>query len=825
MFLSSEIKNNCNTTLLQKGFQDVEIIQLAIDSRKIIQAANTLFFALKTSNRNGHDFISSCYHLGVRHFVITDEVNFKNYPEAWFWKSENTLFSLQEIVASHRKKFNIPIIGITGSNGKTIVKEWLNQLLEPEENICRSPKSYNSQIGVPLSVWQLNNEHSLGIFEAGISEKNEMSALQKIILPTEGILTNIGDVHQEGFENKYQKLNEKLILFNDAKKIIYCNNNIEVDNEIKSFIENKDCTLISWGYHNYSTYKIEIEKNNVDSKIIIEHPQIKNTILIPFTDDASIENCVHCMVYLLEKKYDVLLIQERVLQLHKIAMRLEIVQGIGHSTIINDSYSNDFASLSIALDFLEQQNKFQKNTIILSDFLQKTDNDSIYKKTISLLKEKKIFRFIGIGKKMSSLKNEFEKLSIENLYFFENTSAFLNQFNFNEIDQEFILVKGARNFEFEKIVFRLEEQIHQTVLEINLQHVIENLYVFKRNILPKTKIMAMVKAFSYGSGIAEIANTLQFQGIDYLSVAYTDEGVALRNAGINLPIMVLQPEDNSFEILNRYKLEPEIYSIRILKKLIEYQEIYSFKNIKIHLKLDTGMHRVGFEENDIEELILLLKKNSSLEVASIFSHLAASDEKNLDDFTTYQAVLFEKMATKIETELQIKPLKHLCNSSGIIRHKKYHYDMVRLGIGLYGIDTSSELKNELKEIGVLKTKISQIKKISSDETVGYSRKGILKKDSLIATVMIGYADGLSRKLGNGNGKMLIQNTLVPIIGNVCMDMCMLDISELKNVKEGDEVIVFGNELSINKLAEWRNTIPYEILTSISQRVKRVYFNE
>ncbi|RTL58881.1 MAG: bifunctional UDP-N-acetylmuramoyl-tripeptide:D-alanyl-D-alanine ligase/alanine racemase [Sphingobacteriales bacterium] len=810
---------------LIKQSADAVIEHLQIDSRKITHPAESLFFAIITSHRNGHKYIDEVYKKGGRNFMVSEEPVTAKYAEANFIIVADTLKALQQLAAYHRKQFSIPVIGITGSNGKTMVKEWLNQLLEDRFNIVRSPKSYNSQIGVPLSVWQLYEAHELAIFEAGISQAGEMQQLADIIQPTIGIFTNIGEAHQEGFKNIDEKVKEKAILFQHAQQLVYCSDYTAINKTVSLFNAKK----FDWSKNQKAWLTIkQIEKHNYETIIKAKYNDQPISITIPFTDDASIENAIHCWSVLLILPITQQEIQEKMKQLRPIGMRLEMKKGINNCTIINDSYSADLSSLQIALNFLSQQKQHSKRTVILTDFLQsgKTDKE-LYSSIAYELHRNNISRIIGIGEKIKELPDYFTLKEKEKTTtsFYSGVDDFLKGFDSNHFSGELILIKGARAFELERISRLLEQKTHQTVLEINLNAVAHNLKEFRKQLKSSTKIMAMVKAFSYGSGSYEIASLLQFHKVDYLAVAYADEGVELRKAGITLPIMVMTAEEETYPALAEYDLEPEIYSFNILQSFAAFLHKEGLQSYPVHIKLDTGMHRLGFMPEEIPELCELLKHKSYFKVQSVFSHLAASEDAALDDFTLQQYHLFSNSVKLIEDNLGYSFIKHIDNSAGILRHPQLQMDMVRLGIGLYGINSSNSPLLQLQEVSSLKTTIAQIKKIKANETVGYGRKGKVNKDSVIATVRIGYADGYSRKLGNGVGKMLVNGEAAPVIGNICMDMTMLNITGISNVNEGDDVIVFGQELSINEVAKAAQTIPYEIMTGISQRVKRIYFEE
>lgn len=808
---------NCNNQKISK---------LLIDSRKTISNENCLFFALISKRNDGHKYISELYNKGFRNFIISSYPDdFTDYPEGSFIFVKDTLKALQLLAASKRKLFDFPIIGITGSNGKTIIKEWLCQLISDDFNLVKNPKSYNSQIGVPLSVWQIQAEHNFGIFEAGISEPDEMDNLQAIIQPTIGIFTNIGHAHDENFVHWDQKISEKLKLFTKVETLIYCIDYLDIKEKILKSEVFKTIPVFTWSKKNKADLSVHnIDKNNRKTSISATYKDIEISIEIPFTDEASIENAIHCWATLLYLGYNQDIISDRMKLLHPIAMRLELKEGINNCSIINDSYSSDFNSLNIAIDFLNQQKQHKKKTIILSDILQsgREDND-LYSEIADLLVQKGISRIIGIGQ---SIKKQADKFNIEKI-FYETTDDFIHDFVFSGFNKESILLKGARIFEFEKISHILQQKAHETILEINLNAIIHNLNYYRSNIRPETKMMAMVKAFSYGSGSYEIANALQFHNVDYLTVAYADEGVELRKAGITLPIMVMNPDEQSFDSILKNNLEPEIYSLRVFQLLEEAIEQHiqdENQKVKIHIKLDTGMHRLGFEQNDLPLLIQRINKSPNIVVQSTFSHLAASENKLSDNFTQKQIHSFNEMSYTLMNGLGYNILRHILNSAGILRFPDAQFDMVRLGIGLYGIASIGYEQKDLQNVGTLKTVISQIKNIPENETVGYGRKWIAKANSKIAIIPIGYADGLNRKLGNGKGKVLINNKFAPIIGNVCMDMCMIDITDIE-AKENDEVIIFSEKYSVTEIAKDLDTIPYEILTSVSRRVKRVYFQE
>jgi alanine racemase len=805
---------------------------LSLDSRKIISPSATIFFAITTYGNDGNNFIEGLYAKGVRNFVTSNlQTDLTKIPFANVIQVDNVITALQRLAIHHRKKFlALTVIGITGSNGKTIVKEWLNQLLEPTFTIVRSPKSYNSQIGVPLSILQINETYTLGIFEAGISQPGEMEKLEKIIEPSIGIFTNIGQAHDEGFENRKQKIEEKLRLFINAKRLIFCGDDGAIKKSMHAFQKQilkrkNNLELFSWGRGSDNKLQIvAIHKKKTYSKIDAISNGKNISVSIPFTDDASIENAISCWCTLLLLDKDNPATRKRFELLYPIAMRLELKDGINNCTIINDSYSNDIHSLSIALNFVEQQKQHKNNTVILSDILQSgIEPKKLYGEVANVISHKKIKRIIGIGADISSQKKQF--LFLKDAQFFLTVDDFLKSFEALNFHDETILIKGARNFGFEKISHKLEHKIHHTLLSINLNAIAHNLKHYRAMLKPSTKIMAMVKAFSYGSGGHEIASVLEFNKVNYLAVAYTDEGVELRNAGISLPIMVMNAETDTFDALINNNLEPEIFSLNILNDFQNFLKSNAVDHYPVHIKIDSGMHRLGFTNEERNALCTILLNNTSLKIVSAFTHLVAAESEKEDNFTFYQAKIFQQYCTQLEACLGYKFIKHISNTAGISRHPQLQMDMVRLGIGLYGIDSSKKVRPGLQNVTTLSTTISQIKNVKAGETIGYGRNAKIKRDSRIATVRIGYADGYPRNLSNGIGKMIIQGKLVPVVGNVCMDMTMLDVTEVDNIHEGDEVIVFGSALPIDQLAAWSQTIPYEIMTGISQRVKRIYFEE
>ncbi len=794
---------------------------LLIDSRRLVFPSATLFFALQSARRNGGDFIEELYKAGVRNFVVTKAIDYAFYSEGNFLLVEDPLRALQKLAAYHRKQFQIPVIGITGSNGKTIVKEWLYQLLHADYNIVRSPKSYNSQIGVSLSVWQMNETHTLGIFEAGISQPNEMNFLENVIQPTIGVLTNVGAAHSAGFKSKEQKIREKWKLFKNAYVIISNNQ----DPVITSVIEIKDKErLFVWGEDNADLQIINIKKQENKTIITASYNNRAVSVSIPFTDNASVENAVTCWSVLLFLKIDSKLVEQRMMQLQAVEMRLQLKKAINNCSLINDSYSNDLSSLRIALDFLHQQSGIQLTTVILSDLGEVASSDEQYKKVLQALIQRKVNKFIGIGPRLYAMQESFRDALLQS-FFYPSVEDFTKGFTNTRFRDEVILLKGARSFEFEQINLLFEQKVHQTVLEVNLTAMAHNLKEYQHYLQPDTKVMAMVKAFSYGSGSAEVASVLQFHKVDYLAAAYADEGVELRKSGIQMAIMIMNPETITFQSLINYNLEPEMYSFQILKEFAAYLENEGLQQFPVHIKIDTGMHRLGFEADDFEKLAIFLKEHSRLVVKSVFSHLVASENSVHDTFTAAQVQQFTGACNTIKNAIGYPFIRHISNSAAIFRHPGFQFDMVRLGIGLYGVDSIAESKLSLRPVATLRSTIAQIRKVKKGETVGYSRKGIMKKDSFIATIRIGYADGFNRKLGNGVGHVFIKGKLAPVVGNVCMDMTMIDVTGIEEIAEGDVVEIFGTHLPVAEVAKWCETIPYEIMTSVNQRVKREYYEE
>ena len=808
MKIETSILSDVLQTIAPTTKKELNVLDISIDSRSLRNTENTLFFTLKGNNHNAHDFLNDLYAKGVRYFVVSQDVSLPT--DAVVFKVDDALRALQRFVAFYRKKYTFPVIGITGSNGKTIVKEWLNQLLLPFYNIIKSPKSYNSQVGVPLSVIAINDEHNLGIFEAGISKPNEMDFLEAIIQPTIGILTNIGSAHNEGFSTKEEKLQEKIKLFKNADVLI---------SEKTDLIAANKSEKVQWFTWSF-TEIANVQFKKIDTVLKVNFENTEFSVDLPFTDLASVQNIATCITTLLFLKVDTNYIVQAIPQLQTVQMRLQVKKGINDCLLIDDSYSSDYQSLKIALDFLEQQKTHQQKTVILSDIFQSGFTPEVlYQKVAQLLNQNHVTRVIGIGNKIGT-----HLTNVPQFQSYPDTETFLNDFNLRSFRSETILIKGSRSFQFEKIVAELEEKTHETVLEINLDAISHNLNFYKSKLKPTTKVMVMVKAFGYGNGSYEIAKLLAHHQVSYLGVAFADEGVELRKAGIKIPIMVMNPENSAFSTMIAYNLEPEIYNRAELESFLQIAENQNLYNYPIHLKLNTGMNRLGFVEKDFDALINLLKQTNLVQVASIFSHLATSDMPEEKKFTLQQIQKFKKWSAYLKEELRIQPLLHILNTSGIYNFGEYQMDMVRAGIGLYGVGNDTNEDAQLQNVATLKTVVLQINDVEKDATVGYGRRFIAERKSKIATIAIGYADGIRRSYGNGKGYVLVNNQKAFIAGTICMDMLMIDVTNI-DVKVGDEVIVFGNDLRITEVAKLWETIPYEVMTAISQRVKRIFYKE
>jgi len=810
--LFSDLSKICGGVTLA-SYRDKPVTDLVTDSRKVVLADGAVFFAMKGERHDAHKFSKELYQQGMRQFIVEQELDLTSLPEANVLRVPSALKALQALVKFHRVQFQIPVVGITGSNGKTIIKEWLYQLLTPDFKVVKNPGSYNSQLGVPLSVWQMQSYHQLGIFEAGISRPGEMHVLAEIIKPTIGLLTNIGTAHNEGFESHKQKISEKLNLFTQAQTIIYCADDHEVNRAVAGLSTKK----ISWAFSGNATYTTRLQA----SIVVLKRESWQQQFELPFTDKASVENLIHCMVIMLELGLPPDVIQQRINSLRAVPMRLELKQGVNNCQLIDDSYNNDLAGLQISLDFINNIRK-PKKTLVLSDILQSgLEDEQLANRMAMLITQSGINRLVGIGEVFVKHERIFKKLT-EQSHFFESTEqALQNAALWNSLHDEVILLKGARIFQFEKIVNHLQRKVHGTRMEIDLSRLVHNLNFFKSKLRPGVKIMAMVKAFAYGSGSEEVANLLQFHRVDYLGVAYADEGIELRKNQITIPVMVMNATEESFASLLNHNLEPVLYSVAMLKSLATF---LSGKTCAVHIELETGMNRLGLEPENYAEAISILKANPNIKVASIFSHLAAADGAEHDAYTHQQVSVYERGYKTFSEALGVVPIRHILNSPGIIRFSEYQLDMVRLGIGLYGINPTAQPNQNLKPAATLKTVISQVKEIKAGSTVGYGRWGKADSGKRIATIAIGYADGFSRAFSRGKGKVFVNGKVVPVIGNVCMDMTMIDVTDVE-AKAGDEVIIFGDAMPIQQVAESIGTIPYEILTNTSERVKRVFFAE
>ena len=787
---------------------------LLTDSRSLAFPEETLFFALKSERNDGHNFIADLWRRGVKCFCVEHlPDNHQLLRDANFLVVGNTLKALQRLAERHRDEYQIPIIGITGSNGKTMVKEWLYQLLSPSMRVTRSPRSYNSQVGVPLSVWLLNSNSEIGIFEAGISQPGEMEALHDIIQPTIGVLTNIGQAHQENFSSLEEKRNEKLKLFKDAK-VVVCKS--------MEMAEMADVACkIAWGEDstNQKYYIKEVKTMKDTATISYTYNGEEGSYSIPFADDASIECSIACVGVCLYLGLEKETIAARTATLEPVGMRMEVIEGQHGCTIINDSYNSDINSLDIALDFMSRRGSRQR-TLILSDIVQSGEAPEVlYGKVNELIAKRGVDKFIGIGKEICQCAQLF---TISNKDFYYDVDDFLISNAFIGLHNEVILIKGARQYGFERITDSLMEKVHETILEVNLKALVANLNHFRSMMKPDTKIVCMIKAEAYGAGAVEIAKTLQDHNVDYLAVAVADEGAELRRSGIKANIMVMNPEMSSFNTLFENRLEPEVYNFRLLDALIKAARKMGLTNYPIHIKLDTGMHRLGFHpEKDMDRLIEVLKNQNAVIPRSVFSHFVGSDADGFDSFSQQQFELFKSGSARLQDAYDHKIIRHINNSAGIAHFPEYQMDMCRLGIGLYGIDRDNQIINN---VSTLKTTILQIRDVKKEDTVGYSRKGTLDKDSTIAAIPIGYADGLNRHLGNRRGYCLVNGKRAPYVGNICMDVAMIDVTGI-NCKEGDMVEIFGDNLPVTVLSDILDTIPYEVLTSINNRVKRIYFQD
>ena len=808
------------------GQNDANVGWILTDSRSLCFPEETLFFAIRTQRNDGHNYIPELYRRGVRNFVVETvpadaDSGFRN---ANFLKVTNTLAALQRLAERHRDEFDIPVVGITGSNGKTMVKEWLYQLLSQKMVVTRSPKSYNSQIGVPLSVWLIDEHTQVALLEAGISQTGEMNRLRDIIQPTIGVLTSMGQAHQENFRSMDEKCMEKLQLMHDAKVVVY-----NSDDEVVSRCMRRSGykgQRVAWSKEDPQAalyVKETVTKGNMTTVHYIYNKVEEGTYHLPFIDEASVECSLACAATALYLGLDKEALDVRMSQLEPVAMRLEVKEGQRGCTLINDSYNSDVSSLDIALDFMSRRpdHNGRKRTLILSDIQQSGQQPSQLYRTVSELAEKRgVEKFIGIG---PELKENAGEIRIDEKYFFADVEKFVQSEVFGALCDEVILIKGARQFGFDHITEQLEQKVHETILEVNLNAVVANLNHYRSLMKPTTKIVCMVKADAYGAGAVEVAKTLQDHRVDYLAVAVADEGVTLRKNGITSNIMIMNPEMTAFKTMFDYELEPEVYSFRLMDALIKAAEKEGITGYPVHIKLDTGMHRLGFDPlRDIDGVIDRLKRQNAIIPRSVFSHFVGSDSDDFDNFSARQFQLFDEASTKLQAAFDHKILRHICNSAGIEHFPERQLDACRLGLGLYGIDSRDN--HILNTVSTLKTTILQLRQVPKEETVGYSRKGILERDSTIAAIPIGYADGLNRHLGRGRGYCLVNGQKAPYVGNICMDVAMIDVTGI-DCKEGDTVEIFGEHLPVTVLSDILDTIPYEVLTGISGRVKKVYFQD
>ena len=806
------------------GHREGTVKWLLTDSRSLGFPEETLFFALVTKRGNGHRYIEALYDRGVRQFVVSerpDDVALLRMPLAAFLLVDDTMDALQHLGQQHRSQYQIPVVGITGSNGKTVVKEWLAQLLAPDKKVARSPRSYNSQIGVPLSVWQMDANTDIALIEAGISRMGEMKRLKRIIRPTIGVLTNIGGAHQENFVSEVDKCMEKLELCRDCEVIIYNGDDEQIGQAVERSLQT--AREIAWSRRNADKplYISAVTRTDSATTIAYCYLGLKGCYTIPFTDEASVENSIHCLavcLYLMVPMED---IARRMALLEPVAMRLEVKEGKNGCTLINDSYNSDLASLDIALDFMGRRTEREgrQRVLILSDLLQTGKSTrSLYRKVATLVESRGMDRIIGIGPEISAAASCFTVPGS----FYDTTEEFMQSEELHTLRRSLVLVKGSRSFGFDRIADWLTLKVHETTLEIDLDAMVDNLNYYRSLMAPTVKTVCMVKAFAYGAGFYEIAKTLQDHRVDYLAVAVADEGEQLRKAGITANILVMNPEMSAFKTIFDNHLEPEIYSFALLEAMIHACEREGYSCYPVHIKIDTGMSRLGFRPDEMPRLIERLGRQDAVVPRSVFSHFVGSDSGDFDTFTHQQAARFDEAANMLQSAFPHKILRHICNSAGIERFPEYHHDMVRLGLGLYGISPVGD--RLLHPISTLKSTILQIHDVPQEETVGYSRRGLLTRTSRIASLPIGYADGLNRRLGNGQGYCLVNGHKAPYVGNICMDVCMIDVTDIP-CSEGDSVEIFGPHLPVTELAQWLGTIPYEVLTGISTRVRRVYMVE
>lgn len=804
------------------GEGEAQIDWILNDSRSLAFPESTLFFALRSQRNDGHKYIPDLYRRGVRNFVVANlpENYEQKYSDAHFLRVVSPLKALQRLAERHREEYDLPVVGVTGSNGKTVVKEWLYQLLSGSRNVTRSPRSYNSQVGVPLSVWLLNSRSEVGVFEAGISQPGEMSALRAIIQPTIGVMTNLGPAHQENFSSLQEKCLEKLSLFKDCKVVVYEADDPVVSECVDQAMLKGDHLAWSRRDPNSPLFIRDVRKEETFTTVNYTYLGTDGSYTLPFVDEASIQNSIHCLAVCLYLRLPAADIAARMSRLEPVAMRLEVKQGVRGCTLINDSYNSDINSLDIALDFMNRRPESRRRTLILSDILQSgMPIEELYAKVAEMVNRRKVDRIIGVGPDIMAQSQRFHMDKM----FFVSSEALLQSGMLDKLSNEVILLKGSRKFNFEAISEHLSLKVHETTLEVNLEAIVRNLNYYRSFMKPETKMVCMVKASAYGAGSVEIAKTLQDHRVDYLAVAVADEGADLRKAGITGNIIIMNPEMSTFNMLFQYDLEPEVYSFALLEALIKAAEKEGITNFPVHLKLDTGMHRLGFDpEHDLPALIDRLQHQTALLPRSVFSHFVGSDSPDFDAFSAHQFELFDKASRQLQEAFPYKILRHICNSAGIERFPERHLDMVRLGLGLYGIDPIDN--RVLNNVTTLKTTILQIHEVSPEDTVGYSRRGHLTRKSRIAAIPIGYADGLDRHLGCGHCYCLVNGQKAPYVGNICMDVCMIDVTDI-DCKEGDTVEIFGDHLPVTVLSDVLGTIPYEVLTSVSERVKRVYFQE
>ena len=807
------------------GENVADVAFILTDSRSLCFPEETLFFALQPNRNDGHKYIPELYQRGVRNFVVTDVPTDRaeTYPDANFLKVSNTLKALQRLAERHRDEFDIPVVGITGSNGKTMVKEWLYQLLSPEMFVTRSPRSYNSQIGVPLSVWLMDEHTQVGVFEAGISKPGEMAALRAIIRPTIAVLTNLGTAHQENFSSMEAKCREKLVLFHDARTVVY-----DADDAIvRRIVSETDIQgeTIAWSRRdkNAAFYVSEVKKEDAMSVVSYIYKGVTGRYSLPFIDAASVSNSIICAVVALQLGLSRDALDRRMRLLEPVAMRLEVKEGQHGCTLINDSYNSDINSLDIALDFMNRRpdHKGRRHTLVLSDIYQSGKaSRELYKEVSDLALKRDVEKFIGIGPQLCA---QAEEIQLPEKFFFHTVEQFIHSEVFRSLHNEVILLKGARKFGFDQVTELLVKKVHETILEVNLNNVVENLNHYRSFLKPTTKLVCMIKADAYGSGSVEIAKTLQDHRVDYLAVAVADEGVTLRRNGITANVMIMNPEMTAFKTMFDYDLEPEVYSFRLLEALIRAAEKEGITDYPVHVKLDTGMHRLGFDPTaDMKRLIDRLKHQNAIIPRSVFSHFVGSDSDAFDDFSARQFALFDAGSKQLQAAFSHKILRHMDNSAGIEHFPERQMDMCRLGLGLYGVDPRTNAM--LQNVSTLKTTILQMHSVKAGETVGYSRKGVIEHDSLIAAIPIGYADGLDRRLGNRRCYCLVNGKKAPYVGNICMDVAMIDVTGI-DCREGDSVEIFGDHLPVTVLSDVLETIPYEVLTGVSTRVKRVYFQD